>query len=257
MKPDYQSANIAYWTLRAPSYSRQHQTQLETRQHAVWQSLLAGKLAAHFPDRPPEDIHILDVGTGPGLLAILLAELGCRVNAVDYSQAMLTQAEENAGALASQITFRQMDAEALDFPAESFDALVSRNLTWNLPNPANAYGQWSRVLKKGGLLLNFDANWYRYLYDTQAKCRHLQDRQNVAQSHMPDDTAGTDVNAMEAIARQAPLSGLMRPKWDLEVLSQAGMTATADANIWRQVWTDAERVNHASTPMFLVQAVKA
>lgn len=38
-----------------------------------------------------------------------------------------------------------------------------------------AYAQWTRVLKPGGVLLNFDANWYRYLWDEAAQTAHAQD----------------------------------------------------------------------------------
>ena len=58
------------------------------------------------------------------------------------------------------------------------------------------------------------------------------------------------------IARQAPLSARMRPGWDLGVLRGLGLQAAADTEIWRQVWTREERINNASTPMFLVEARK-
>lgn len=199
---------------------------------------------------------MLDVGTGPGFFAIILAELGYQVTAVDYTASMLDAARRNAGALASRICFRQMNAEELRFTAASFDVLVTRNVTWNLHDPEKAYAHWTRVLKSGGLLLNFDANWYRYLWDENAQAAHEQDRENLLASDVRDETAGTDVNAMEAIARQAPLSARQRPAWDLDVLRGLGMQAAADTEVWRQVWTKEERVNNASTPMFLVEARK-
>lgn len=58
-----------------------------------------------------------------------------------------------------------MDAQNLTFHDNMFDVIVSRNLTWNLDSPAKAYREWYRVLKPGSILLNFDANWYAYLYD--------------------------------------------------------------------------------------------
>ena len=73
---------------------------------------------------------------------------------------------------------------------------------------------------------------------------------------MSDETEGTDVAAMEAIARQTPLSEKHRPEWDLTVLQTAGMEAKADSEIWKEVWTKEERINNASTPMFLVEGVK-
>ena len=252
----YEEANVHYWTGRTGGYSGVNRQELVSRQRQVWREALTQPIAARFPGKAPADIRVLDVGTGPGFFAIVLAELGYRVTAVDYTVSMLAAAKENAGALARRIDFRQMDAEALSFPDESFHVLVTRNLTWNLPHPERAYAQWSRVLKSGGLLLNFDANWYRYLFDGQAKLGHLQDRENIARSDVGDETAGTDVAAMEAIARQAPLSARQRPEWDLDVLKGLGLNARADTQVWQRVWTREERINNASTPMFLVMGVK-
>lgn len=254
--PQYARQNIAYWTTRAPSYSAVNQEELASSQHRVWRTAITRRIAQHFGATPPEALKILDVGTGPGFFAIILAELGYQVTAVDYTEAMLQQARQNAGALARRIQFRTMDAEALVFPDGAFDVVISRNVTWNLRHPDQAYSHWVRVLKPGGLLLNFDANWYRYLFDHDAEVCHRQDRDNVAKTHAADDTAGTDVAAMEAIARQAPLSAHHRPGWDLEVLRRHHMSAHADPDIWKQVWTENERINNASTPMFLVMGVK-
>lgn len=251
---NYIKENIAYWTKRAPGYSDVNQEELRTAQRKVWSRALDARIQRHFEGKSRKDIHVLDVGTGPGFFAIILTELGYRVTAVDYTRAMLERAQRNAGSLAEKICFQQMNAEELSFPGGSFDVIVSRNLTWNLSKPEQAYAQWVRVLKKGGLLLNFDANWYRYLYDAQAETAHHSDRENVWAFGAADDTAGTDVAAMEAIARQAPLSRRCRPQWDQEILKHLGMKVAADTEVWKQVWTRDEWINNASTPMFLITA---
>lgn len=253
----YEEENIHYWTHRAAGYSGVNQEELASDQKRVWRGVIARRIDARFPGRRPQALRVLDIGTGPGFFAIILAELGYRVTAVDYTASMLEEARRNAGTLARQIDFRQMDAEALTFEPASFDVVVTRNLTWNLPHPEEAYAQWTRVLAPGGLLLNFDANWYRYLWDETAQAAHNQDRDNLRRSDVRDETAGTDVDAMERIARQAPLSAQFRPQWDLDVLRHLGMKATANTEIWRQVWTREERINNASTPMFLVEGKKA
>lgn len=253
----YEEENIHYWTHRAAGYSGVNQEELATGQKQVWSRVLSRRIAARFPERDPESIRVLDVGTGPGFFAIILAGMGYDVTAVDYTASMLEEARRNAGALADRINFRQMNAEELLFADHSFDVLVTRNVTWNLHNPEKAYGHWTRVLAPGGLLLNFDANWYRYLWDEEAKRAHTQDRENLAVSDVRDENAGTNVDAMEAIARQTPLSMRTRPAWDLKTLSGLGIQASADEEIWRQVWTREERINNASTPMFLVEGRKA
>lgn len=131
----YEEENIHYWTKRASGYSTVNQEELASDQKTVWRGVISGRIAARFPDRCPEEIRVLDVGTGPGFFAIILAELGYQVTAVDYTASMLEEARHNAGALAKHIHFQQMNAEKLAFQTASFDVLVTRNVTWNLHDP--------------------------------------------------------------------------------------------------------------------------
>ncbi len=120
-----------YWTKRAEGYSQVNQGELATQQRKTgWENL-----REHLPEKKPEDVKILDIGTGPGFFAIILAQAGYQVTAVDYTEEMLREARHNAGELAEKIQWLQMDAQNLDFPDQTFDAVVSRNLTWNLENP--------------------------------------------------------------------------------------------------------------------------
>jgi len=71
----------------------------------------------------------------------------------------------------------EVDYENLDYEKESFDLVLSRNLTWTLTDAKKAYAEWFRVLKPGGILLNFDAN-----YGTHERGHSLQNRQVSADS---------------------------------------------------------------------------
>ena len=158
--------------------------------------------------------------------------------------------------MAGGIRFLEMNAEELSFADKSFDAVISRNLTWNLPHPGKAYSEWTRVLKPGGLLLNFDANWYAYLFDRDARTAYEQDRRNSAECGIPDQNVGEYFDVMEDIARRIPLSSIRRPAWDLMQLRELGFQALADENVWQRVWSEEEALNFASTPMFLIRAQK-
>ena len=209
-----------------------------------------------FPHCAPETLRVLEVGTGPGFFAIILCEMGYNVTAVDLTPAMLQEARKNAGAYAGKILFSKMNAEALTFADNSFDAVISRNLTWNLPHPGKAYAEWFRVLKQGGLLLNFDANWYAYLFEKAAHAAYLQDRANSAARGIEDQNVGEIFDVMEGIARRLPLSAVQRPAWDGERLAGLGLRCETDEKVWKRVWSDEEKLNFASTPLFLVRAEK-
>ncbi len=251
--------NRKYWTGRASGYSEVNKLELSTAQRQKWKDCLREELTRYFPERALAELRVLEVGTGPGFFAILLCELGCKVTAIDLTPAMLAEAKENAGRLADEICFMEMNAEALSFADESFDAVISRNLTWNLPHPDRACAEWARVLRKGGVLLNFDANWYAYLFDANAQAAYDRDRTNSAERGVWDQNVGSvgeNFDVMEDIARRVPLSGLPRPAWDFEQLSAFGLKVETDDEVWRRVWSEGEKISFASTPMFLVRAYK-
>ena len=253
---DILSENKAYWTGRASGYSEVNQTELGSGQRQKWRDCLQSEIARHFPAAAADSLRILEVGTGPGFFAILLAELGYDVTAIDLTPAMLAEAKKNAGALAERIRFMEMNAESLDFKEALFDVVISRNLTWNLPHPDAAYAEWARVLKPGGLLLNFDANWYAYLFDEKAQAAYAQDRVNSAAQGVGDQNVGENFDVMEDIARRVPLSRIRRPAWDLERLRGLGLRAQADEQVWERVWSEEEKLNFSSTPLFMLRAVK-
>ena len=49
--------------------------------------------------------------------------------------------------------------ESLPFDDNSFDCIISRNVTWTLLDTKQSYQEWLRVLRPGGKILIFDANW--------------------------------------------------------------------------------------------------
>ena len=242
-----------YWTNRAEGYSQVNQEELagENRYHWI------RELEAQIPSGRKEELEILDIGTGPGFFSILLAEKGYHVTAVDYTEAMLEEARKNAGALAGNIQFYRMDAQSLGFLDESFDVIVTRNLTWNLENPIQAYREWKRVLKPGGVLLNYDANWYHHLFDEEKRRAYEEDRQKVSAASLEDHYTCTDIDAMEEIARRVPLRRAMRPQWDQYVLNELGFSEVAvSMDVWEHVWSEVEKINYGSTPMFRIKGIR-
>lgn len=248
----------SYWGTRAEGYSEVNEKELAGSQREAWLHVLEEQ----FPEKKKEEMKILDIGTGPGFFPMILSEAGYTVTAVDYTEEMLEKAKENLGKYTKygleRVTLQRMDAQNLEFSDETFDVVISRNLTWNLEKPEQAYQEWMRVLKPGGVLLNFDANWYGYLYDEEKKEAYEADRKKVEEQQLDDHYLCTDIDRMENIARQVPLSAMERPAWDTKVLESLGVCSIqTDSEIWKRVWSEEERLNYASTPMFLVRAEKS
>jgi ubiquinone/menaquinone biosynthesis C-methylase UbiE len=113
----------------------------------LWTEVITQLLGAE------QKLKILDMGTGTGFLALLLAEMGHDVIGADWAESKLDKAKEKMKRAGSVVNFVVEDAENLSFEAEQFDAVVSRHLIWTLANPASAFKEWARVTKSGGKVL--------------------------------------------------------------------------------------------------------
>ena len=243
-----------YWTRRASSYTEVVKKNLADG----WDSKWADELIKNFPKTEGRSLKVLDIGTGPGFYAIILASRGYDVTAVDLSEGMLEQAKANAGELAEKIRFLKMDAQTLEFPDNEFDVIVTRNLTWNLPDPVKAYGEWRRrVRRDGGVMLNIDSNWYAYLFDEEKKNEKQAERDCTVQAGVEDYESYDESWLMENISRTLPMGKLPRPHWDAVTLLNLGFkNVSADTSVSRRLWSREEMLNYASTPCFLIRAVK-
>ena len=144
---------LNYWNWRSMTYTNGldgHQDE----ERSIWKSEIRGVLNGN------RGLNVLDVGTGPGFLALIFAEMDHQVTGVDISKCMLDKAKENARARDLEVSFCHGDAEALPFDDESFDLLVNRYLLWTLPDPQMAIDEWVRVLKPNGMILAIDGAWF-------------------------------------------------------------------------------------------------
>jgi len=145
-----------YWDKSAQEYHQASplQNEHDRAKTEKWQDL--------FCDKFPDDARkILDVGTGPGAVAVLIAEKGFDVTGVDLSSQMLKYARENAHKKGLSIKFEECDTESLPFEDGVFDVVVSRHLLWTTTDPEIVLREWLRVLRPGGRLVYCDGNWYK------------------------------------------------------------------------------------------------
>ena len=228
----------AYWDERSGDFSRLRLKELAGPCAAAWRGYLEEKLAA------ADSLNILDVGTGAGFFAIILGSLGHQVMGIDMSGDMLHQAKQNVLAAGCRAEFRKMNAQALDFADDTFDVVISRNLTWTLPDAMQAYREWRRVLKPGGRLLNFDSDYGLMTFsrkEDQADV-HANIRQELV----------TECNEIKDELR---ISTHRRPAWDAQFLRSLGMQVTVEEDIAPKVRVDAA-MKFDTLPLFGLIASK-
>lgn len=91
---------------------------------------------------------VLDVGTGTGRAALVLARNGALVTGVDASEEMLKVARLRSSAEKGAMTFLLGDAHALAFPDRSFDIVVSLRMLMHTVGWQRCLGELCRVAKQ-------------------------------------------------------------------------------------------------------------
>jgi ubiquinone/menaquinone biosynthesis C-methylase UbiE len=103
---------------------------------------------------PPEGSHVLDVGTGTGLVALAAARLvgtSGQVVGLDFAPEMLAQAQVKLDQTdLENVAFVQGDAEHLPFPDASFDFVLCASTLFFVPDMNQAAHEFYRVLKPDG-----------------------------------------------------------------------------------------------------------
>lgn len=232
---------VNYWEKRSDSFLVQKRQELHSAMAERWMKEIRGQL--------PEGkkLRILDVGCGAGFFSILLAKEGHQVTGIDLTPDMIKNARLLAEEEKVSCEFQVMDAENPEFQEETFDVVISRNLTWTLPHVQHAYQEWIRVLKKGGILLNFDANY------------GITDFSNVAdlpENHAHNILGDDMMRECEEIKRQLPISSYSRPAWDLETLGALELKEfKLDLGISSRIYLEKDAF-YNPTPLFMLRTTK-
>ena len=233
-----------YWTLRTKDFNVIRRNELQDGISVRW----LHELNARMPKE--KTLDILDAGTGTGYFTILLEKEGHRVTGIDLTESMLEEARKTALAFSVQANFYQMDVQETAFEDESFDVIVTRNVTWTLPDPEKAYREWHRLLRPGGMILNFDANY-------ADNVRNHNQRESWVK---PEDIYGhigitkelSEENAR--ITLSMPASMHRRPAWDAELASHIGFSEWgADRDVGKRILMEHDL---SDAPLFLFWAIK-
>ena len=229
-----------YWNRRSEGFSAVRRRELASSDAAAWQAYIQ----QFIPEK--KQLNVLDVGTGPGFLAILMARLGHNVMGIDSSDGMIQEARQNAARAGVFVDFSVADAQNLPFASEKFDLVLSRNLTWNLPDVAAAYQDWQRVLRPGGLLLNFDSDYGAVRFTQTAK-----DEENI--HHDIDNALLRECEDLKAALK---ISRKCRPAWDMQCLENLGFHACTCQRDIRHLVHTSKDMQYDSSPIFCLKAMK-
>jgi SAM-dependent methyltransferase len=132
---------------------------IKQRQQAAWASgdyaavgtrlLLTAELLCEAVDLRAGQ-QVLDVACGNGNAALAAARRFCQVTGIDYVPALLERARQRATAEGLEATFQEADAEALPFPDDAFDAVLSTCGAMFAPDQERTAAELLRVCRPGG-----------------------------------------------------------------------------------------------------------
>ena len=98
-----------------------------------------------------EDMEVLELATGTGLIACNIAGSVRHICATDFSEGMIKAAKKKQAP--ENVSFSLEDATSLSFSEKSFDAVIISNALHIMPDPTLALSEIRRVLKPKGLLI--------------------------------------------------------------------------------------------------------
>lgn len=244
---------LAYWKEQTEKANQCSYDELRSADSEKWQSYIQRQLLA--AQRPIRTILVIEAG--PTYLGVILAKMGYQVTEIDLSGQTESQEKQIESEFAIHMTWKNdEDITRLSFADESFDAVVTRNTLCNLQNMEATYQEWLRVLKTGGVLLNFGVNWYRSLLDqkTNEKRRHKQGNVypiDLADFYLKDETTEAQ------LAKQLPLNRYDRPLWDHRILEKFHVQRIAvDDEVNRKILGKERQEHFESTPLFVIMTVK-
>jgi SAM-dependent methyltransferase len=208
------------------------------------------KIMSNVSQKAKPKWDVLDVGFG--FFSVLLGELGHTITTISHTGYLLDTARMYAGILGVEMNSLKMDSHVLDFPDDCFDLIVSRDFTWMFRDPVKAYSEWKRVLRPGGKILIFDANYGLFCFDNEIAVKKQQ-YEDVYRKNYGILPSGT---ICENRIRRMFFSNKRRPAWDIAAFSNLDMAVSAEIELSNELSSENNRLLNGAAPLFLITAEK-
>lgn len=128
------------WNFFAPIYERAMKSQKSIYDY-IYKEISAAASAK----------NVLELATGPGMIAKHIASSAKSVTATDFAPKMIEAAKK--GSVPENVSFEVADATNLRYQSDSFDLVVIANALHIIPEPEKALAEIDRVLKSNGTLI--------------------------------------------------------------------------------------------------------
>ena len=242
------------WTVLADNFNEYVRAELHTSRTEEW----VRKIEENAPDRYP--LQVLDAGCGPGFFSAVLSKAGHDVTGIDGSERMLEHARRNAEEFGGDPKLIEGDFGQLPFADSTFDLVVSRNVTHIIRDHTAVYGEWHRVLKPGGVLLIFDANWHLPYHPGPVRDEAIRRERECLAIYGRGYTYDGSYEYIDSeldpenfrVFGQA-----QRPGFDIGILSRLPYADISfERDVTEKLWSDKEKLMYAATPLFMIRAEK-
>lgn len=244
----------ALWTERSDNYNTYVVEEFNTERPGIW----LDKIESNAPSARP--LRVLDAGCGPGFFSVLLSRAGHTVTGIDGSERMLMHARENAEIFGADPELINGDFGKLDYPDDTFDLIISRNVTHIIREHLKVYGEWFRVLRPGGVLLIFDANWHLPYQEGPVRDEAIRRERETLQKYGKGYTHDGSYEYIDSELEPdnyKVFGKALRPDFDYGVLKQLPFTDISfERDVTEKLWSEKEKLAYGATPLFMLRAVK-
>jgi len=154
-KNDIQSEIKNLYRTISTKYDNQDGHRLDDMEKKIWEDKIFDRYLSG------DMKHILDVGSGTGLLTTFIFDLklSSKITGLEYSEEMIKVAQQKNY---NSIEYKKGDThEPKIFKNDAFDCIVSRQVVCHFYDPLVVFNNWYNWLEEDGYVIVVDQLWLR------------------------------------------------------------------------------------------------